>query len=125
MDFSSLSRPAQYAVVFVFAGTVAVLIKIASEAGESRVAGLISMMPMKLLIAWAIIGAAAGSRGIADSTSGMFMGLAALLIAIGAVRILSRSLEPGALILSGVGVWLTAALVLEWGVRRFSVAPDA
>ena len=120
MDFSSFSRPAQYAIIFVFAGTVSVLVKMASELEESRVAGLVAMMPMKLLIAWGIIGAAAGSRGIADSTSGMFMGLAALLVAIGAVRLLSTHLQPGALILSGLTVWLGAALLLEWAVREWA-----
>lgn len=120
MDFSSLSRPAQYAAIFLFAGSVAVFIKMASEMEGSRVAGLVAMMPMKLLIAWAIIGAAAGSPGIADSTSGMFMGLAALFIAIGAVRYLSAHLQPGALILSGLGVWLGTALLLEWAVREWA-----
>ncbi len=119
MDFSSLSRPAQYAVVFVLSGLVAVVIKMATELEESRVAGLVSMVPMKILIAWTIIGAAAGSRGIADSTSGMFMGLMALLVAIGAVRLLSDALAPTALILSGLGAWFVAAIALEWAVRRW------
>lgn len=118
MDFSSLSRPAQYAVIFVLSGAVAVSIKIASELEGSRVAGLVATVPMKILIAWTIIGAAAGSRGIASSTSGMFMGLAALLIAIAAVRWLSVFLAPTPLIASGLGVWCVAALALEWVVRR-------
>ena len=122
MDFSSLSRPAQYAIIFVLSGTVAVVIKMASELEESRVAGLVAMVPMKILIAWTIIGAAAGSRGIASSTSGMFMGLAALLIAIASVRWLSAHLAPTPLICSGLGVWCFAAATLEWAARALDHA---
>lgn len=114
MNFSELGRPAQYAVIFVLSGLVAVLVKLAADMEENRIAGLVATMPTKILIAWTIVGAAAGSRGIAQSTSGMFMGLAALLAAILAVRVLSAHLAPTALIASGLGVWLATATLLEW-----------
>ena len=46
--------------------------------------------------------------------------LAALLVAIGAVRLLSTHLQPVALILAGLTVWLGAALLLEWAVREWA-----
>ena len=119
IDFASLPRPAQYAVVFVGAGTLAVLIKAASELDQNRLAGLISMVPMKILIAWTIIGAATGSRGIAESTTGMLLGLGALLVTLVAVRAAASHLAPGSLILLSLGVWLVCAVAIETGARAF------
>ncbi len=119
MDFSALSRPAQYAIIFVLSGAVAVGIKLAGEMEENRLAGLIATVPMKLIIAWLIVGAAAGSQGIADSTTGMLLGVAALLVAIAVVRGLGAQLAPLPLIASGLAAWLITALTLEWVTRRF------
>ena len=117
MDFSALSRPTQYALIFLLSGAVAVLIKLAGEMEENRLAGLIATAPIKLVIAWTIVGAAAGSQGIADSTTGMFLGVTALLIAITIVRSLSAHLDPAPLIASGLAAWFIAALALEWTAR--------
>ncbi|MEO0652890.1 MAG: hypothetical protein AAFZ65_19605 [Planctomycetota bacterium] len=119
LDLTSQPRAVQYGIVFVGAGTLSVLIKAASELDQNRLAGLISMVPMKILIAWAIVGAAAGAKGIAESTTGMFFGLGALLITIAAVRLASASLSPGALIGLSLAVWLVCAVAIEWASRRW------
>lgn len=121
MDFASLPRTVQYAVVFVGAGTIAVGIKATSELGQTRVAGLVAMVPMKIIIAWLIVGAAAGSRGIADSTNGMLMGLGAILVSFLAVKFGAAYLSPGPLICLGLAAWFATALgaeaVARWMAR--------
>lgn len=111
-------RWAQYAVVFFGAGGIAVAIKYASELGENRVAGVVSMVPMKILIAWAIVGAAGGSVAIRESTTGMFGGLLALVVCIGAVRLAAGQLSPVGLILLALGAWGATVAALEIVARR-------
>jgi uncharacterized membrane protein (GlpM family) len=113
-------RWAQYAVVFLGAGGIAVAIKYASELGENRVAGVVSMVPMKILIAWAIVGAAGGSVAIQQSTTGMFGGLVALVVCIGAVRFAAPYVSPVGLILLALGAWGATVAVLEWIARSGS-----
>ncbi len=122
MSFADLPRPAQYAVVFLGAGTIAIAIKAASELDQNRLAGIISMVPMKIVIAWAIVGAASGSRGIAQSTNGMFLGLIALVAAMLFVRVMAERFSAPALIVMSLGVWLTTATAIEWTARRMEAA---
>jgi uncharacterized membrane protein (GlpM family) len=113
-------RWAQYAVVFLGAGGIAVAIKYASELGEHRVAGVVAMVPMKILIAWAIVGAAGGSVAIQQSTTGMFGGLVALVVCIGAVRFAAPHCSPVGLIFLALGAWGATVALLEWIARRGS-----
>ena len=72
-------RVFQYAVVFLGTGLVAVAVKALGDANESRLAGVVAMLPIKILATWLILGGVMGSRGIHDSTSGMLAGLVAIV----------------------------------------------
>lgn len=120
MSYADLPRPVQYGIVFVGAGLIAVAIKAASELDQNRLAGIISMVPMKIVVAWAIVGAASGSRGIAQSTNGMFLGLIALVASMLFVRVFAERFGSATLIFSALGVWLVVASATEWTARRLT-----
>ena len=111
------SRTFQYLAVFVSAGLLAVLIRYASELGENRVAGIIAMVPMKILIAWFIVGRAGGPVAIVQSTTGMFLGMIALCLCILAVRLLAPVVGFVWTIPLALSVWLAAVVVIEFTLR--------
>ena len=117
MDQLVSSRTFQYTLVFVGAGLLAVLIRYASEVGQNRVAGIIAMVPMKILIAWFIVGRAGGSAAIVQSTTGMFLGMIALCLCILAVRLLAPVVGFGWTIPLALTTWLAAVLVIEFTLR--------
>ncbi len=117
MDFKNLPTWGQYALVFVGGGALALVVRAAADLGGNRIAGLAAMMPIKIVVAWSVVGATAGSLGITQSTSGMLVGLAALLLMLVTVRWVGDALGPAALIGLAVSVWLAASIGLEYGAK--------
>ena len=122
MDQFLASRAVQYVLVFAGAGLLAVLIRFASELGEHRVAGIVAMVPMKILIAWYIVGRADGTAAIVQSTTGMFLGMIALCLCILAVRLLAPTVGFGWTIPLALAVWLVAVLTIEFTLRSRGTA---
>ena len=111
-------RAFQYAVVFLGTGLVAVAVKALGDASQSRLAGVVAMLPIKILATWLILGGVLGSRGIHDSTTGMLAGLVAIVTIILATRFASLRLGPAAAVAVGVVAWAGALVVVEVLRRR-------
>lgn len=116
MDVWPDAKTFQYAVIFVGTGLVAVVIKALGDLGEGRLAGIVAMLPVKILAAWVILGVGLGSAAIRDSVVGMFVGLIAIAGMLAAGWLAAGRLGPLPSIIIGVAVWLVLilAFVTPW-----------
>ncbi|MCA9752710.1 MAG: hypothetical protein KC591_11000 [Gemmatimonadetes bacterium] len=110
-------RAFQYGLVFVGTGTVALAVKILGDASQSRLAGVVAMLPIKILATFLIVGSLLGSRGLQDATSGMLAGLLSIAALIVSVRVASARWGAGASVAVGMAVWLVVLLAVEWWRR--------
>lgn len=114
-----LQRLLPYALVFVITGSIAVAIKVLGEHAESRVAGIVAMVPIKILIAWVLLAGDGGGAAVRQGTEGMFVGLAAMVALLGTAwwaagrfgiaGVLALSLVAWAAVVVALGRWTGAA----------------
>lgn len=120
MDSWIDSKAFQYVAIFLGTGLVAVAIKALGDLGEGRLAGIVAMLPVKILTAWVILGLGLGAAGIKDSVTGMLFGLLAIGGMLVAVRIAVETLKPLPSVVIGVAVWvvLIGTFMIPWGTFR-------
>ena len=102
-----------YIFLFVVTGSLAVTFKILGERSESFLAGLVAMVPLKVVIAWWVLSSAGGASALRDSIPGMAAGLVGILAYLATGWILAPRIDPRATIAAAVAVWLAVAYSLN------------
>lgn len=102
-----------YVLLFLTTGTLAVLIRWFGEHSEARLAGLIAMVPLKIVIAWWILGSVGGTAAVRESIPGMAVGLVAVGAYMGAGWLVAGRVGVEATILTGLAAWMSVALLLR------------
>ena len=103
-------RLTPYITVFVVTGTIAVVIKLLGEHAESRLAGIVAMVPMKILIAWVLLDRAGGSAAVREGTEGMAIGLLAFAVLLATAWWASGRYALGGVMATSLTAWaLTVA----------------
>lgn len=110
-----------YLLVFVTTGLIAVAIKYVGDHAGSRLAGLVAMVPLKIVIAWALLGSSGGPEAIRAAIPGMATGLIALVVLLTATWFLAARFDVVPTIVLGYLVWLGAA----WGLHQIGSAIGA
>lgn len=109
-----------YVTLFLTTGTLAVLFKVLGERSESQLAGLVATAPLKIMIAWWVLGSVGGAAALRDSIPGMAIGLTAMVLLLAAGWLLSPRLGVAWTMAAGFAVWFGASLALH-----LATAPDA
>ncbi|MEE2940799.1 MAG: GlpM family protein [Planctomycetota bacterium] len=111
-------RLAPYLTVFVVTGTIAVVIKLLGEHAESRLAGIVAMVPMKILIAWVLLDRAGGSAAVREGTEGMAIGLVAFAALLATAWWASGRYALGGVMATSLTVWALTVAALGHATAR-------
>ena len=107
-----------YILVFVTTGLFAVAFKYLGDHSASRLAGLVAMMPLKILTAWAIIGSAKGGEGIRETIGGMVVGLVAMVVLLAIGWLVAPRIGTLWTVTGGAALWLATALAVNALIAR-------
>ena len=113
-------RLTPYLTVFVVTGTIAVVIKLLGEHAESRLAGIVAMVPMKILIAWILLDRAGGSAAVREGTEGMAIGLVAFAVLIATAWWASGRYALGGVMATSLTAWALTVATLGHITARSS-----
>lgn len=113
-------RLGPYIAVFVLTGTIAVVIKVLGEHAESRLAGIVAMVPMKILIAWVLLDRAGGSEAVRQGTEGMAIGLLAFAVLLGTAWWASGRYALGGVMATSLTAWVLTVVALGHLTTRHS-----
>lgn len=114
-------RLGPYIAVFVLTGTIAVVIKLLGEHAESRLAGIVAMVPMKILIAWVLLDRAGGSDAVRQGTEGMAVGLVAFAVLLATAWWAAGRFALGGVMATSLAAWaLTVVALGHLTARRSS-----
>lgn len=115
-----------YVLVFVITGSIAVAIKLLGEHAESRLAGIVAMVPIKILIAWVLLHQAGGSAAVREGTEGMAIGFAAMAALLGAAWWASGRFALTGVLLCALTAWTLVVVGLSHATRESPTgAPSA
>ena len=118
-------RLTPYITVFVVTGTIAVVIKLLGEHAESRLAGIVAMVPMKILIAWVLLDRAGGSTAVREGTEGMAIGLVAFAVLLATAWWASGRYALGGVMATSLTAWALTVAALGHFTARPSKGADA
>ena len=113
-------RLTPYITVFVATGTIAVVIKLLGEHAESRLAGIVAMVPMKILIAWVLLDRAGGSTAVREGTEGMAIGLMAFAVLLATAWWASGRYALGGVMATSLTAWALTVAALGHVTARSS-----
>lgn len=113
-------RLTPYITVFVVTGTIAVVIKLLGEHAESRLAGIVAMVPMKILIAWVLLDRAGGSAAVREGTEGMAIGLVAFAALLATAWWASGRYALGGVMATSLTAWAVTVAALGHVTARSS-----
>jgi len=113
-----------YVTLFLTTGALAVLFKLLGERSESRLAGLVATAPLKILIAWWVLGSVGGAAALRGSIPGMAIGLTAIVLLLVTGWVVSARVGVAWTIAAGSLVWLGASLAMHLATATDAGAPD-
>ena len=108
-----MSETLDYVLLFVITGLTAVAVKWLGSLDRFYASGLVAMVPVKTLIAFAILYRQAGGEGIREALPGAWAGALALLALLGSTWWLLRHVHPVLTIVVSAAVWVAAVLLLR------------
>lgn len=118
-------RLTPYITVFVVTGTIAVVIKLLGEHAASRLAGIVAMVPMKILIAWVLLDRAGGSTAVREGTEGMAIGLVAFAALLATAWWASGRYALGGVMATSLTAWALTVAALGHFTARPPKSADA
>lgn len=113
-----------YVTLFLTTGTLAVLFKLLGERSESRLAGLVATAPLKIMIAWWVLGSIGGAAALRDSIPGMAIGMSAMVLLLATGWVLAPRVGVHWTMAAGFLVWFGASLALHLATSSEAGAAD-
>lgn len=101
-----------YAILFVTTGSLAVAFKVLGERSDSALAGLVAMVPLKIVVAWWVLSSVGGADALRASIPGMGKGLVAILAYLATGWLLADRTSPAVTIGAALLAWFTVAFAL-------------
>ena len=99
--------------VFTITGLSAVAIKYLGHLDRSFWAGIVAMIPVKTLVAFAILYGQSGSAGIRAAMPGLWAGAFALVLMLASMAWALHHLRPGVAIALSMAVWIAAVFAFR------------
>ncbi|MFG0320677.1 MAG: hypothetical protein ACF8XB_25615 [Planctomycetota bacterium JB042] len=104
-----MSKFGEYAFVFLVTGLSAVAIKALGELNQSKIAGVLSMIPVRSIAGLFILANVAGAAGVRSGLGGIAIGLVGLLAMTLAVHVSLDRTSTTAAIVAGLAAWFAVS----------------
>lgn len=104
-----MTKLGEYAFVFFLTGLSAVAIKALGEVNQSKIAGVLSMIPVRSIAGLFILANVAGAAGVRSGLGGIAIGLIGLAAMTLAVHLSVDRTAPATAILAGFAAWLVVS----------------
>ncbi|MEL6431391.1 MAG: GlpM family protein [Planctomycetota bacterium] len=101
-----------YVILFVSTGSLAVAFKVLGERSDSALAGLVAMVPLKIVVAWWVLSSVGGADALRASIPGMAKGLVAIVAYLATGWLLAHRASPAVTIGAATLAWTAVAYAL-------------
>ena len=108
-----MQQSLDYFLVFVITGLTAVAIKAFGQADKHFWAGVVAMVPVKTVIAFALLYRDSGTQGIQDALPGLWAGALALIVLLASLWWLLQRLPAGPAVALSLVAWVGVVMLFR------------